>query len=433
MELLLKRLASLGVQSLDSVLHIGAGSGAEIDCYRSIDIHRLVLIEGDPETAEELRTHPRLPDNAEVLEQVIAAEGGAVEWHRYNLPALNGVLAPAGLRTLYPRLKMLNRERANASAVEDVLKQVGVCSGGSNLLFLDVPGIEAALLASVPDQLLQSFAWIAVRGCQAACHEGGAPIDAVRSGLYERCFSIELVDAETDPNWPVLLLRRDEAQRENQRLRANAEQLSAALDAATAEVSATEAKLAQVSRERDEQMRLLSGQSAAIRELNEERDAQIKRLAELQARADELLLQRDEQGRLATERQLRLAELTQAHEEQASFAQDRQTQIVQLQQQLRVQAEQLAEQSDQLADLRSTASLTVRLHAQREADLKDLQDRYRKVLELKTRQDDLLAKLVQRLTLAADYLRARESGARDPQLIEGLLGEQPHAFAGEER
>jgi hypothetical protein len=284
METLFNRLASLADGGgFDTILHIGAGTGVELQGYRALGVRRLVLVEGDPEAAEALRAHPALRAAAEVIERPVAPATGPADWHRYNLPTLNGMLPPGSLSALYPRLKVLSRDRVQALALRELLEGVALDAGARNMLFLDVPGQEEALVATVPEQLLEAFAWIVVRGCRSACYEGGAAIDAARRALQARCFSVELADADTDPDWPVLLLRRDDVQRENRRLQARVAELMAGLAAAKDAVSAAGAELTQVSRERDEQAKLAANRKTELDHANALTQQQAERIRQLEA------------------------------------------------------------------------------------------------------------------------------------------------------
>jgi hypothetical protein len=356
MELLLNRFASLGLGDFDTVLHIGAGSGIELDGYRSINIRRLVLVEGDPETAEELRAHPALPSDAEAIEQVLAPETGVAEWHRYNLPVLNGVLPPAELLSLYPRLKVLSRERVQALSLGELLKRVDAESTGRNLLFLDVPGLEVILLAPASEPLLEAYEWIVVRGCRGTYYEGGAAIDVVQDRMRQHCYRVDLHDGDTNPDWPTLLFRRDEPLRENRRLQAVLAEHAQKLSEVQHRLSRYESELAEVKTAREAQATLAN-----------ERQMQVERLtAELKALSDKA---------------------EEVHRERAEQS-----------------AAQNALQAELVAARRS-AALAIKLQALREADLTDLQNKYRTAVATQAAQHELLKKVAGRLTVAADYFR----------------------------
>ena len=73
------------------------------------------------------------------------------------------------------------------------------------------------------------------------------------------------------------------------------------------------------------------------------------------------------------------------------------------------------EQAEQIETLRGDMTLAVRMQAMRDADLKDLQQRHARLLAEKERQDDLLRRLTERLTLAAGYLQHLDGLLEDPR------------------
>jgi len=141
MTVLFEYLATLAEKPLGMVVHIGAGSGAVLDCYARLKPSRVVLLEGDPDTAAELlRTAAQCPW-AEVLAHPVGATSGPLEWHRYNLRRLNGPLQSGALHSFYPRLRLVESRTVNVRALTDVLAAVQVETGAANInvLVLDVP------------------------------------------------------------------------------------------------------------------------------------------------------------------------------------------------------------------------------------------------------------------------------------------------------
>ena len=61
---------------LGTVVHIGAGSGLVLADYMSLQPQALVLVEGDPDTAAELRDLAAPLPRARVVEAVVAPTAG---------------------------------------------------------------------------------------------------------------------------------------------------------------------------------------------------------------------------------------------------------------------------------------------------------------------------------------------------------------------
>ncbi|MDN5849541.1 MAG: hypothetical protein L0H63_07840, partial [Nitrococcus sp.] len=348
---LFKRIAELANEGFSTIVHIGAGNGAELDDYQHISFERLVLVEGDTETAEELQASVQGRDGVEVIEQVVAANAEPVMWHRYNLPALNGLLPPDDLQRVYPRLRVSSRERLPALRLQDLLDRVAVDPARSNLLVLDVPGLQDALLAELADAQLHAFEWIAIGSCGATCNEGGDAADAAIERLQARCYRLEQ-SLDSDLDWPVSLLRRDEVQRENAQLRAQAADLGAKLQTRDKAEKERNAELERVAAERDAQTALAGEHESRVHGLEQERQGLATKLAESQAALKALTDEKPAQEKRVAELQAQLEALSQARDEQAKLAVDRNSMIQKLTRERDDQGKRAAEQKAQLEKLR---------------------------------------------------------------------------------
>ena len=107
---------------------------------------------------------------------------------------------------------------------------------------------------------------------------------------------------------------------------------------------------------------------------------------------------------------------------------------------LEQQTNELAQERDKRANeaeethkalerMQDDLSVALRVQHLRDADLKELQGRYEKMLTVKERQDELLAKLTSRLELAAHHLQALETESNPDE--QGDLRNLIHALAGD--
>lgn len=161
------------------VLHLGAGQTGLTEAYAPLQATRLVLVEGDADSARALsETLTALP-GAELIEQAVSPAGGDLLWQRYNLRALNGPLPAQGLATYYPRLRSLPSVELPSQPVAALLDRLlpptdaapqadGTTSAnappGNRLLVLDLPGQELALLEALGVERLHRFDQVVVHG-----------------------------------------------------------------------------------------------------------------------------------------------------------------------------------------------------------------------------------------------------------------------------
>lgn len=160
------------------VLHLGAGQTDLAETYVPLQPTRLVLVEGDADSARALTEALPLLAGAEVIEQAVSPAGGDLHWLRYNLRSLNGPLPAQGLATYYPRLRglpgielaslpvavLVDRLLPAADAAPDGAATTGTSVRAGKLLVLDLPGQELALLEALGVERLHRFDQVVVHG-----------------------------------------------------------------------------------------------------------------------------------------------------------------------------------------------------------------------------------------------------------------------------
>jgi hypothetical protein len=269
------------------VVVIGAGDGRSLNLARLAEWapRRLVLVEGDPDAVADLERLAPDPAWVTVRPTTVAPQAGRLRWLRHNLPAFNGPLSFDALRPYYPRLRVVEERRQHATALADLLASLaqGLKAEEHNVLVLDLPGQEDALLATLQPQRLQDFSTLVVRGCREALPPDGVAADAVAARLLKLHFAKARVDDQSEPLWPVTTfvldaerVRADQRSREQAQARAVQQRAAARLAELEAEqarwqgrAEAAEARLAEV--------------QAQLQVLTQGQDALATRLAESEA------------------------------------------------------------------------------------------------------------------------------------------------------
>jgi hypothetical protein len=301
----------------DLVIHLGATPGQWPLLPPEQRPQRLVLVQGDPGLAAELRAEVAAGLSAQVIEAIVAPQAGSAVWHRCNLPALGGLLPPAALANVFPRLRVLEAQTVQARALADLLGEVETGTGEHRVLLVDQPGLEAALLRALPPAALRGFDWVLLRGARAGLYDGGERLaDAVRALDAQHLMTVR-EDSQSDPLWPVLLLRHDHVAAERDELRAEHLALREALRDA-------QAALAECVRERDAARRAeqkLTERSGQLERSEQAREAAEKLAAD---RGVALKAAQDQARAAAAERSAELKtaqeQLRRLHELEAELA-----------------------------------------------------------------------------------------------------------------
>lgn len=353
------------------IAHVGAGLCEALDEYLSRNPAGLLLIEPNPEYAEDLRRRTG-GTKADVLEQAVAAEVGRAPFHLLNFADLSCLKDPEGLRSLMPGIRVLSKPMVETAPLSQILKERGIETERFNALVIEALGEEIAILEDLRSSgLLQAFDRIVMRVGQQACLEGAGSVETVQSFLQEQGFTLDSCDSERDPDWPLCRFSLNRLALENKALAAevatqksDAAKLREALTAAQAKAGTLEQEKATLSSG-------LEAQKADAERLRGE-------LSASQAKAEAL-----EQEKA----QLEPARL--AGEEALAKAREGETAA--------------------LADLR----MAVKMQSLMRADLEDLQQRYSALGAEKTALEDLLGQLTRKLETAAEHLRSMSGSGFD--------------------
>lgn len=235
---LLDLLAKIPFRPLGTVVHLGAGA-TDPAAHAALQTRRLVLVDGRPEAVDELRAlAPPAPTRLEVVSAAVAPSGGPLNWHRHNLPWLDGPADASHLSTLIPRLQHNGTEIRQATAITLLLSGLMAADGDdgcaeANVLLIDLPGQETALLAALDAQSLAGFGWIGVRASGSTA--------ALSVPLAERFFDPVPGAVAADDLWPAALYRRS-ARRAEQTLGERVAALATELEAQAGRLREAEAQ-----------------------------------------------------------------------------------------------------------------------------------------------------------------------------------------------
>lgn len=311
------------------VVHVGAGPGAELPGLLALGAKRFVLVEGDPDAADELEL--AAGSRAEVLRAVVSPAGGPANWHTVNVSGLSGLRPPSSaLQRLYPRLRSERGPTLRTVALGELLEPLALDPTASHLLLLDLPGSEDELLAALPEALLTTFEWIELRGCTEPLYEGASVADAALQRLQALGYELMAQDLDGRPAWPRRLLRLDRRRVEHQKLVQQVAILNAALRDSEAAVATLRTEQTALSKALAEQSQRAAEGDELLRQatqsLQEQRELTTQRCGELEAATQA----RDERASLASERLKLLEQATQARDSLAKLAAERQAQLVKL-------------------------------------------------------------------------------------------------------
>lgn len=308
---------ALCAEPLDLVVHLGTVDAETAAAYAEHPPRQLVIVDPHPG-----HRPPEAVPRAHWCTDLVAPGAGPACFRWFNWPRVDGLLPAGRLSEQYPGLVELGGRSAPAITLADLLAPWLAADGTEapvRALVIDRPGQELALVASLQAALVSVFQRVVFRGIHAPLLEGSAPARDLFDRLVREGWRAEYVDVDSDPAWPVRLMRpraiaqeqlalrnalRD-AEAEAEALRAERDRLTAEVAAALAETPELRERLRRERQQSQEQIRKLTEelhearQSAAhALKLSLLRDGDLR---DLQARHAELLASRDALAQRATE------------------------------------------------------------------------------------------------------------------------------------
>ena len=150
---------------LGTLIHIGAGTGSELQEYLDLGFARIALYEAVPELAEQLREISSGFEEISVYQTVIAEKEGKIDFHKMNNPRFSSLREQSALRDYYPNLHSTTVQM-EAKGLKDVIGKLKLSDHEINVLILEVQGAEDGLIKSLELGLLQCFSWVIVRALE---------------------------------------------------------------------------------------------------------------------------------------------------------------------------------------------------------------------------------------------------------------------------
>jgi hypothetical protein len=194
----------------DSILHLGAGPEFQESLYALLPSKKYILVDADPDTAEELRNQiANRP--IQVLETLVAPTAGKKTFRCYSLRSWNGLFPLGPIQEVYPRAKLTRTIQIEARSAAEFLDSLQFDPVGKRrALILGVPGLEADLLASCGDRIAQLFDWILLSAAGPLRPDGAKQLADTLLTLEKLHFCMVSQDDQQDQLLHQALFKRDE-------------------------------------------------------------------------------------------------------------------------------------------------------------------------------------------------------------------------------
>lgn len=407
----LQQLLSLTDIKPDQVMHLGAGSGLELDLYRSLGVQKSILVEPVPDLAASIEKKLRGSTDAVVYKIVAATQDGRQTLNVTNNPRFSSLLLLNRILEYFPNIRVDKLLEVDALTINSLCRLEKINRLNNNLLVTEVMGAEHELLQQTGADTLQNFKWIIVRSSRdelfAPSRDTG--ITGLLRYLEESGFTVLEFSDESPPFCNILAIRNSAVLENQQLLKQHGEHRKTVhflehnsarqlekLKASLALNENLQQKLDKVGREHSKASVHLQKENRLIaaEAMDQKRQADVLRqhLSELVASLEKqnVLLIKEKADRL--------------HKIESKFQdmRDRQASYKEKITSMRSTAENRSEELERLQD---TLRLNNKLMLKADADFKDLQNQYRVAMQRQERQNTLLYDLKEKLHQASVFYR----------------------------
>lgn len=227
MSILTSLLADLP-RPIAHIVHIGAGPGGDLAAYLEACDGAILMVEAAAEPAAQLSAKAAGTPRVEVIRAAVSGDPQPRPFYEMNFPDLNSLAAPAGLKKVFPGLRVLSEQTVTPVSPAALLQdRLDPDRAGSNLLVIEAPGETLGILEALHDAgRLQAFGAICLQEGIEPLYDGAAPVAEIEGFLDRAGFRTRIEPAPQDPDRPYLAARLDLAAREQ---RQKLDRLGAAL------------------------------------------------------------------------------------------------------------------------------------------------------------------------------------------------------------
>ena len=298
--MLSSQLANLP-RPISRIIHIGAGTGADLSDYLAAGVEAVLLVEAHADTAAELAAQTAREPRVETLQAAVSGDLQHRPFFRTNFPELDSLRAPTEeLRILFPGMRLLSDKTTVPSDPVELLRDRPPATEGSQVLVLETPGESLSILRSLEAaDLLHSFDVIALREGRQPLYDGAPSLEQIRSRLDATDFLTTIEPLPEDPERPWLFARLNRIALDLRQTLADAQAQIASIteerDSArnasernSAELADAQAQIASITEERDSARNASERNQQKIKEEVLKAEGQIRLLQELLMNKDNL-------------------------------------------------------------------------------------------------------------------------------------------------
>lgn len=348
-----------------TIIHIGAGEGKDVERQLADNPNRLILVEPNPYLAASLASMTRDLPTVEVYEFAVKTgetDESMATLHEYNWNKASSLCDAAELRQIFPGLKKIRSHQVKSISPAAFISQLALDGDQEVDLVIDAPGEEISIVESLCESGQMSLFSTLTMSCPVTgLYLGSGDIDSLWPRLNALGFDL-IKKNESDPEWENYYLKRNRWRYELQqadehlkqsegqvkRLSEENEGLRHALGAFEQELSRIsqeseqnrnlalqrQAKLDQTIKARDELAGLVAQLQTQFDKVKEDKNSKLQQVRDLEEKLKNAIEIQNAETKLVEELKTQVDKAKRSVTEQTKVADDRQQRIYQLENQL---------------------------------------------------------------------------------------------------
>jgi serine/threonine protein phosphatase PrpC len=179
---------------VDIVVHLGAGSGADVDYYQSLSPSHIYLFEGVISQCELLSQRFNVTKNVSVHHKMINPFDSAVTFQQIQPTQFSGVACVDKFSKKFKNLKVIDELNIQPFSLQDVINQIPELSNNNlsedntSMLVIQLNGLEFDLINYSQYQALALFDNIVIQSIKdnaSSAYETARSINKVRFSIYD--------------------------------------------------------------------------------------------------------------------------------------------------------------------------------------------------------------------------------------------------------
>ncbi|WP_419226910.1 hypothetical protein [Alteromonas sp. OM2203] len=173
MSLELTKLLSNTNKSLGTILHVGAGTGANLQELQRAKPRAITLVESSralfTQLSKKIKKHQHI---IAFNDWIVSSEDQTEKAHIFDNPRYNSLAAPLDIDVKLPNITLKDISEIEGRSINELIQSIKLYEKDVNILILSVLGYERQLIDSINEELIEKFEYIVIECSSKISYKG---------------------------------------------------------------------------------------------------------------------------------------------------------------------------------------------------------------------------------------------------------------------